>query len=96
MRDISPFLLRFDCAREPLPVLVSSWKDRVGLRGELFSLAGRLIGLLNSLTMLLLIEDLLNMVSMSYSDSKIAKIKFQADSPKGSSWLMLLPLYSFA
>jgi len=53
---------------------------------------GGIVLLPNSLVILLLMEDLLEVVSTSYPDSKIADTKSQADSPKGSSCLMLLAL----
>jgi len=48
--------------------------------------------LLNSFEILLLIDDLLEVVNASHPDSNMADTKSQADSPKGSSCLMLLAL----
>jgi len=52
-----------------------------------------IVDLLNFLATLFLIEESLEVVSMSHPDLKIAKMKSQANSPKGSSCLMLFALH---
>jgi len=59
---------------------------------QVFTLNGRLVFLLNSFIMLLLMVDLLEVVRVSHPDSKIAEMKSQVDSLKGSRCLMLFPL----
>ena len=49
-----------------------------------------LVDLPNSFVTLFLIDDLLAVMRVSHPDSKIADTKSHADSPKGSSCLMLL------
>ena len=49
----------------------------------------------NSFVMLSLMDDLLAVMRVSHPDSNIADMKSHADSPKGSSCLMLLALFSF-
>jgi len=59
----------------------------------MFSLDGGLVALPNSFAILPLIVDLLSVVRISHPDLKMADMKSQADCPKGSSCLMLFPLY---
>jgi len=54
---------------------------------------GGMVDLPNFLATLFLIEESLEVVSMSHPDSKIAKMKSQADLPKRSSCLMLFALH---
>jgi len=49
-----------------------------------------LVDLPNSFVTLSLVDDLLAVIRVSHPDSKMADMKSHADSPKGSSCLMLL------